>query len=50
MCSNCGTYKGRQVVDVMAKLNKKEKKIKEKELEEKKQKKELSAEDLSKKK
>ena len=34
MCSNCGYYKGRQVVDVLSKLEKKEKKEKTKELEE----------------
>ena len=32
MCSNCGYYNGRQVVDVLAKLDKKERKKKEKEL------------------
>jgi len=32
ICATCGTYKGNQVVDVMAKLNKKEKKAKEAEL------------------
>lgn len=32
ICSNCGVYKGRQVVDVMAKLSKREKKEKEKEM------------------
>ncbi len=31
-CTNCGTYKGRQVIDVMKKLSKKEKKEKAKEL------------------
>lgn len=31
-CSNCGTYKGRQVVDVFKKLDKKERKNKEAEL------------------
>ncbi|MBI1957065.1 MAG: 50S ribosomal protein L32 [Candidatus Niyogibacteria bacterium] len=31
-CPNCGAYKGRQVVDVFAKLDKKERKKKEKEL------------------
>lgn len=35
VCKNCGWYKGRQVVDVLAKLDKKEKKKKEKELEKK---------------
>ena len=28
VCLNCGEYKGRQVIDVLAKLNKKEKKLK----------------------
>lgn len=32
MCRNCGYYGGRQVVDVLAKLDKKERKKKEKEL------------------
>ena len=32
VCSNCGYYAGRQVVDVLAKLDKKEKKKKEREL------------------
>ena len=32
MCDNCGYYAGRQVVDVLAKLDKKERKQKEKEL------------------
>ena len=32
MCQNCGYYAGRQVVDVLAKLDKKERKQKEKEL------------------
>ena len=32
MCENCGTYRGKVVVDVMAKLSKKERKTKEKEL------------------
>lgn len=34
MCQNCGYYAGRQVVDVLAKLDKKERKKKEKELHE----------------
>ena len=32
VCLNCGFYKGNQVMDVMAKLTKKEKKHKEKEI------------------
>ena len=31
-CLNCGTYKGRVMIDVLSKLTKKEKKLKEKEL------------------
>lgn len=33
VCANCGTYKGREVIDVMAKLEKKAKREKKKELE-----------------
>jgi large subunit ribosomal protein L32 len=33
ICHNCGWYGGRQVIDVLAKLDKKERKKKEKELE-----------------
>lgn len=51
-CSNCGTYKGRQIIDVLKKLNKKEKKRKEKELkaqeETEAKNKPLNAEELSK--
>ena len=32
VCTNCGYYAGRQVVDVLAALDKKQRKIKEKEL------------------
>lgn len=52
MCQNCGYYKGRQVIDVLAKLSKKERKKKEKELhaheqEQPGKEKALSAEELS---
>lgn len=53
VCVNCGTYKGRAVIDVLAKLDKKERKQKEKELEAKEAEKEsakpLDAGELSKK-
>ncbi len=54
VCQNCGYYKGRQVIDVLAKLDKKERKKKEKELHEhEKEQAEkgetLSAEELSRK-
>jgi len=53
ICRNCGSYAGREVIDVLAKLTKKERKKKEKEMagQEKEQakEKELSMEDLSKK-
>ena len=32
ICANCGYYRGQQVIDVLAKLDKKERKKKEKEL------------------
>jgi len=32
VCENCGFYKGREIVDVLKKLTKKERKEKEKEL------------------
>lgn len=37
VCKNCGFYKSREVVDVLKKLTKKERKAKEKELEGSKQ-------------
>lgn len=53
LCQNCGTYAGKEVIDVMAKLTKKEKKQKEKEMaaqeKEQAQEKSLNMEDLSKK-
>ena len=42
ICQNCGYYKGRQVIDVLAKLNKKERKKKEKELKERESEKEVA--------
>jgi len=56
-CSFCGTYKDREVIDVLAKLTKKERKKKEKEMAEKEEEKRpeekkakpLSLEELSKK-
>lgn len=53
VCLNCGTYKGREVINVFKKLTKKEKKAKEKELArkeaEEKAAKPLDAAELSKK-
>ncbi|KKU10814.1 MAG: 50S ribosomal protein L32 [Parcubacteria group bacterium GW2011_GWA1_45_7] len=34
MCANCGTYRGKQVINVLAKLDKKERKQREKVLKE----------------
>ena len=49
LCENCGTYKDNQVVDVLAKLDKKDKKKKQAELvEQEKTAKPLTMEDLSK--
>jgi large subunit ribosomal protein L32 len=53
VCGNCGYYKGREVIDVMKRLNRKEKKEKEREIAGQETKaaenKPLSAEGLSKK-
>lgn len=53
VCYNCGSYAGREVINVLKKLTKKEKKKKEKELagqeKEQSKSKELSLEELSKK-
>ncbi len=48
VCLNCGFYKGREIIDVFKKMNKKEKKDKEKEIKEG-QEKPLSMAELSKK-
>ncbi len=54
VCQNCGQYKGRQVIDVLAKLSKRERKEKEKALaadhtqsQEQTPQKDLSVEELS---
>ena len=53
VCKNCGYYKGREIIDVLKKLTKKEKKNKQKEIVDKEKEinkaKPLSVEDLSKK-
>lgn len=53
LCQNCGYYKGREVIDVLKKLTKKERKQREKEMKakerEEKKAKPLSMEELSKK-
>jgi len=53
LCQHCGHYKGREVIDVLKKLTKKEKKKREKEItakeKEEKKGKPLSMEELSKK-
>ena len=52
VCSYCGYYKGREIIDVLAKLEKKEKKKREKEMKakeaEKEKEKPLTMEELSK--
>lgn len=49
MCGNCGYYNSKKIIDVTAKLEKKEKKKKEKELQEAKKNQPLDAQALSKK-
>jgi len=53
VCLNCGFYKGEEVINVLANLTKKDKKIREKEIKqvekESKQEKPLTMEELSKK-
>lgn len=53
LCENCGTYAGKEIIDVMAKLTKKEKKKKEKDIaeqeKEKRSEKKMNMEELSKK-
>ncbi len=46
-CQNCGYYNGREVIDVLKKLNKKERKQKEKEMQAKEETKEGAAENTS---
>lgn len=52
LCKSCGFYKGKEIIDVLGKLNKKERKKKEKEIAEKEKEetteKPLNMEDLSK--
>lgn len=48
VCPNCGFYKDREVINVFAKLDKKEKKQKEKELQAQEQQKPLDPQELSK--
>lgn len=52
VCQHCGFYKGKEVINVMAKMEKKEKKIREKEMKETEQQAEkpMDLETLSKKK
>lgn len=51
VCENCGFYRGREVIDVLSKLTKKERKAKEKEMASKKEQEkpegELSLKELS---
>lgn len=51
ICENCGEYKGKMIIDVLAKLDKKTRKRKEKELKDQgsRSAEPLSAEELSKK-
>jgi len=48
VCPNCGTYQGKEVIDVLKKLTKKEKKEKQKEMvEQEKETKKMDMESLS---
>lgn len=51
VCQNCGYYKGVEIINVLEKLTKKERKLKEKEMKEQEKagKKDLSMEEMSKK-
>ncbi|MBU3896126.1 50S ribosomal protein L32 [Patescibacteria group bacterium] len=49
VCKNCGYYKGKEEIDVLGKLTKKERKLRERDIQKTEKEKPLSAQDLSKK-